>query len=110
MNPILQKLQSQAIVDFCHHWQIVNLAAFGSVLRDDFSDQSDVDLLLTFAESAQGTLYDYVLMKDELEKILDREVDLINRKALQRSKNHVRRDEIEQTARTLFTNQAVVYA
>ena len=110
MNPTLQKLQSQAVVDFCQRWQIVELAVFGSVLREDFSDHSDVDLLLTFAESSQGTLYDYVLMKDEMETILGREVDLINRRALQHSKNRVRREEIEQMARTIFTDQAVVHA
>jgi len=103
----LQKLQSQPIVDFCHRWQIVELATFGSVLRDDFYAKSDVDLLLTFADSAQGTLYDCVLMKDAIEKILGRDVDLINRKALQRNKNRIRRDEIERTAKTVFADRVV---
>ncbi|MBI3961063.1 MAG: nucleotidyltransferase domain-containing protein [Chloroflexi bacterium] len=110
MNPILQKLQSKAVADYCRRWQVVELAVFGSVLRDDFSDESDVDLLLTFDDSAQGTLYEYVLMKEEMEKLLNRDVDLIDRRALQRSKNRIRREEIEQTAKTIYSEQVTVHA
>jgi len=110
MNAILEKLKLQSVVDFCRRWDIVELAVFGSVLRDDFSVQSDIDLLLTFAEGTQGTLYDYVLMKDEMEKFLGREVDLINRKALERSKNRLRREEIEQTAKIVFVEDVAAYA
>jgi predicted nucleotidyltransferase len=110
MNHILRTLQTDSVADFCRRWGIVELAVFGSALRDDFSEESDVDLLLTFAEPSLGTLYDYVLMKEEIETILDRKVDLISRHALERGRNAVRRREIEQTAQTVFAESVKIYA
>jgi predicted nucleotidyltransferase len=59
-HPIVQArlgLSSQEIVSFCQHWGITKLALFGSILRDDFRADSDIDLLLTFAPNArQGLL------------------------------------------------------
>jgi len=82
------------IEDFCHRWQVSELALFGSVLRDDFRPDSDVDVLVTFAPGAHWSLFDMVRMQKELESILGREVDLVERKAVEQSENYIRRKRI----------------
>lgn len=91
-----------AIADFCRRWQITELALFGSVLRGDFRPESDVDVLVTFAPDAPWTLLDHVQMKDELAELMDRRVDLISRRAVERSQNWIRRREILGTAQTFY--------
>jgi predicted nucleotidyltransferase len=82
------------IEELCRRWQISELALFGSVLRDDFRPDSDVDVLVTFAPGARWSLFDMVHMEDELEAILGRDVDLVERKAVERSENYIRRKRI----------------
>jgi uncharacterized protein len=91
-----------AIADFCRRWQITELALFGSVLRDDFRPDSDVYALATFTPNAPWTLLDHVQLRDELAGIIDRRVDLISRRAVERSENWIRRREILGTAQTLY--------
>jgi uncharacterized protein len=64
------------------------------VLRDDFRPESDVDVLVTFAPGAHWSLFDMVRMQKELESILGREVDLVERKAVEQSENYIRRKRI----------------
>ena len=54
------------LAKFCQRWKIVELALFGSLLRDDFRPDSDVDVLVKFAPDARWTLLDFVTMQDEL--------------------------------------------
>ena len=82
------------IEDFCRRWQVSELALFGSVLRDDFRPDSDVDVLVTFAPGAHWSLFDMVRMQKELKSILGREVDLVERKAVEQSENYIRRKRI----------------
>lgn len=72
-------------------WRIASLYLFGSVLRDDFSPTSDVDVLVTFEAGEQWNLLDFVTMREELSDILGREVDLAEEKCL---RNPFRRREI----------------
>lgn len=90
------------IEDFCRRWKIVELAVFGSVLREDFGPDSDIDLLVRFASDARWSLFDHARMERELEGLLGREVDLVSRSAVERSPNWIRREEILGTARTLY--------
>lgn len=62
---------------FCHKWGVVEFALFGSVMRDDFRPDSDIDVMVTFAESNTTDLFDIVDMKDELRTLFGRDVDLI---------------------------------
>ena len=82
------------IEKLCRRWQVSELALFGSVLRDDFRPDSDVDVLVTFAPGANWSLFDMVRMQKELESILGREVDLVERKAVEKSENYIRRKRI----------------
>jgi len=70
-------LPIDAIRDFCRRHPITRLALFGSVLRDDFRMDSDVDILVEFDKSVPVTFFDLVDMRDELAELLGREVDLI---------------------------------
>ena len=69
-------IPTEHIAEFCRRNQVRRLAFFGSVLRDDFSPESDVDVLVEFPPQAQVTLLDMVRMQDELSAIIGRRVDL----------------------------------
>lgn len=71
-----------AIAAFCRRWRVEELALFGSVLRDDFSPESDVDVLVTFAPDSQVSLWDWGPMIDELEGMFGRKVDLVEKAAI----------------------------
>lgn len=98
------------IAEFCQRWQICELALFGSALRDDFSPDSDVDILVTFSDASEWSLFDHVQMQQELQTLFRREVDLISRRALEHSPNWIRRDEILNTAQILFSEREAMYA
>ncbi|MCC7448371.1 MAG: nucleotidyltransferase family protein [Anaerolineae bacterium] len=87
---------------FCQKWQITAFALFGSVLRDDFRPDSDIDVLVTFAPESQRSLFQLVTMKEEIEAIFGRKVDLVNRRSIERSPNYIRRKAILNTARTVY--------
>ena len=88
------RLSSDDLGAFTRRWKIRELAVFGSALRDDFRPDSDVDVLVTFADDAGWSLLDHVAMQDELKEIVGRPVDLVERRAVERSKNWIRRREI----------------
>lgn len=92
----------ELIEEFCSRWRISELAVFGSALREDFSAESDVDILVTFEETAHRTLFDMVKMQSELKTIFGREVDLVSRRGLESSPNHFRRDAILSSAEVIF--------
>jgi uncharacterized protein len=105
MNNSLVKninLPMALIREFCHRWQIVEFALFGSVLRDDFNANSDIDILVTFAPESRTSLVDFVTMEWELEDMLDRKVDLLTRQSVIDSPNWIRRKEILCTARVIY--------
>ncbi len=90
------------IRDFCLKWKITELALFGSVLREDFRSSSDIDVLVSFAPAARWSLMAMVEMQDELEKILGRKVDLVERSAIERSENYIRRRHILASAEPFY--------
>ncbi len=73
----------QRIAEFCHKHHIRKLSLFGSVLRDDFRTDSDVDVLVTF-EPGQVIGLRIVDIEDELAQLLGRRVDLVSEKYLNR--------------------------
>jgi predicted nucleotidyltransferase len=87
---------------FCKRWQVTELALFGSVLRDDFGSESDVDVLVGFGEAARHTLFDLDEMELELKEIFGREVDLVSRRGVEASSNYLRRDSILQSAQVIY--------
>ena len=97
------------ITEFCRRWKVSELALFGSALRSDFHAQSDFDFLISFLPSAQWGLLEHVQMQQELKDKLGRDVDLISKSAILRSRNWIRRDEILNTAQTIFSQPEVAY-
>ncbi len=87
---------------FCRKWKISELALFGSVLRDDFRPDSDVDVLVSFAQEADWSLLDHMAMEEELAGILGRKVDLVSRRAIERSANRIRRQAILGSAEVVY--------
>ncbi len=87
-------LDRERIADFCRRWKIRELSLFGSVLRDDFRPDSDVDVLVTFEDDARVGLFAHVQMEEELASIVGRKVDLVSRRAIERSENWIRRRAI----------------
>lgn len=90
------------IKEFCQRWQITEFALFGSVLREDFRPDSDIDVLVTFAPEAHHTLFDLVHMENELKAIFQREVDLVSRRGVEQSRNYLRRNEILSSAQVIY--------
>ncbi len=91
------------IAAFCKRWQVVEFALFGSALRDDFSAQSDIDALVSFAAQSNWGLFEHIQMKQELKELFGREVDLVTRRSLEQSRNALLRAEILGTAKVLYT-------
>lgn len=96
------ELPMTAIAEFCQRWQISEFSLFGSVLREDFRPDSDIDILVTFAPDAKRGLTETLQMQDELKILFDREVDLIIKSAIDRSENWLRRKNILDSARTIY--------
>jgi predicted nucleotidyltransferase len=95
-------IDRERIAEFCRRWKIVEFSLFGSVLRDDFRPDSDVDVLVSFAPDAEWSLFDHVAMEDELIGIIGRKVDLVSRRAVERSENWIRRKAILGSAEPVY--------
>jgi uncharacterized protein len=68
-------LSSDQLKGFCQKHHIRQLSFFGSVIRDDFGKQSDIDVLVEF-ETGHTPGFDFFLMEVELSQLLGRQVDL----------------------------------
>ncbi len=81
----LIELNLQRIFDLCRKHKVKTLSVFGSILTDRFNDESDVDLLVDF-EQVDHNKFDYVSnyfgLRDALELLFGRKVDLIEEKGL----------------------------
>jgi predicted nucleotidyltransferase len=93
-------IDEDAISNFCRKWRVSELSLFGSVLRpEEFREDSDVDVMVTWEKEARWTLFDFVDMQDELTELFGRRVDLLSKRAL---KNPFRRHSILSTAQVLY--------
>jgi uncharacterized protein len=110
MNASIAAVSDSEIARFCQRWRIRELALFGSALRSDFGPGSDVDVLVTFSPEAEWGLLDHVQMQQDLQILFHRNVNLISRRALERSRNWLLRREILNTAEPLFPQRKVTYA
>ena len=96
------QLPMDEIADFCDRWQVTEFALFGSVLREDFCPDSDIDVLLDFAPTAKRGLTETLQMRDELQAIFNRKVDMLVKAAIQRSDNWLRRKNILESAQIIY--------
>lgn len=92
----------ERVAQLCQRWRIVRLELFGSALRDDFHPESDVDLLATFESGVHWSAFRLHQAEQEFEKTFGRKVDLISRRALERSPNIIRRNTILEHTELLY--------
>jgi predicted nucleotidyltransferase len=92
-------LPRKKIEEFCKRWSITEFSVFGSVLREDFRPDSDIDVLVTIDPNAEIGLFELIDMKLELEKIFKRPVDLVEKEGL---RNPYRRQEILRNAQVVY--------
>ncbi len=90
------------LAEFCQRWNVSELALFGSALRSDFRANSDVDLLVSFVPNARIGLFDLVRMENELKEIFGREIDLVERRAIEKSPNYIRRKSILENTKVIY--------
>lgn len=84
---------------FCRRWKVTEFALFGSILREDFRPDSDVDVLVSFVPDARWSLWDLTEMQQELEAIFGRSVDLVENGTL---RNPFRRQAILSTKEVVY--------
>ena len=84
----------EGLAEFCRRWQVADLSLFGSALRGDFRPESDVDLLVTFAPGVSWGFDDFLTIKEEIETLFGRTVDLVERRLVETSENYIRRKHI----------------
>ncbi len=99
MNKIKVKIPKKQIADFCQRWKVRQFALFGSVLREDFRPDSDIDVLVSFTPDAPWSLFDFVTMQDELEKLFGREVDFVEKEGL---RNPFRKQNILKSMKVIY--------
>ena len=102
MKKLQISISKAKIEDFCKRWKIVEFAFFGSVLREDFHLNSDIDVLVEFSPNSSWGLLDHAKMEEELAQILNRPVDLVNKKAVINSHNWIRKQNILESAEVYY--------
>ncbi len=96
------KFNRESLVRFCRERGIARLELFGSALREDFREESDVDLLATLRPEARPTLLDWADMQEKLAELFGRPVDLVSRRAIENSRNRYRKHSILSTAAPIY--------
>lgn len=100
----------EKIKAFCNHWQVIEFALFGSVLRDDFDSDSDIDVMVEFNVNTHPTFVTLEDMETELKAIFNREIDLITRNGIENSRNYLRRQEILSSAKVIYAKRYSISA
>ena len=106
-DSLYERLQvsGDKLSDFCLLWKIIELSLFGSVLRDDFRPDSDIDVIVTYASEAEWSLLDHIEMEGELASLFGRDVDLVTRRAVEQNHNWIRRKGILDSAQVVYATR-----
>jgi len=95
-------ISGESLKKLCQHWQIVELSLFGSILREDFNADSDIDLLVKFSEQARITFFDLDLIEQQLSQLFHRSVDVVTKPAIEQSHNPIRRQNILDNSKVIY--------
>jgi len=87
------------IIQLCKKYNIVELSIFGSSIRDDFTQDSDVDFLVSFENDVKISLFDIIELEKEFALLLNREVDIVEKESL---KNPIRKEKILATREIIY--------
>jgi predicted nucleotidyltransferase len=95
------------IAALCRKYDVTELSVFGSVLRDDFGPDSDVDFLVTYAPDAElgPWLSRFFELQEALSVLVGRPVDLIERASVDQSENYIRRASILRSAEGIYAGR-----
>ncbi|MEY2834150.1 MAG: hypothetical protein RLZZ574_3410 [Cyanobacteriota bacterium] len=110
MTMIEIDLPMEKIAEFCHKWQVTEFALFGSVLRQDFRPDSDIDVMVQFHPEAHPRFSTLDQMEAELKTIFDRDIDLITRQGIETSRNYLRRHEILSSVQVIYATGSSISA
>jgi predicted nucleotidyltransferase len=91
-----------ALADICRKWGIGSVAIFGSALRNDFTPQSDIDLLIEYQPGVRHSLFEYGYMNEDFSRVFGREVDLVHAEGIRSSRNPIRREHILSSAKPFY--------
>jgi len=92
-------IDDSLIYSLARKYKVKELSFFGSVLREDFNESSDIDILIQFEDGADYSIFDLFEIKEEFENALGRDVDLVEKKGL---RNPYRRENILKTAKVIY--------
>lgn len=108
MINIYQRLNTnqQDLIKLCQEKKIIELALFGSILRDDFNSESDIDLLVTFAEDAKITFFDLDSIENQFSRLFNRPVDVVTKKAINNSHNPIRKKNILDNVKVIYKHKS----
>jgi len=95
------EVSPEALATFCQRWHIARLEVFGSVLREDFGSQSDIDFLVSFEPGEGPAGLEWFRLEEELAQLVGRKVDVLNRRVVEKSRNLYRRHHILSEATTV---------
>ena len=98
------KLAEEAIAKFCQRWKIEEFYLFGSVLREDFSEKSDIDVMLKFSPDARLG-FKFVTLCEELETLFKRNVDVITKKGIEKTDNWIVQENILNSTKLIYAQK-----
>ena len=96
------EISNDNIVEFCQRNHICSFAFFGSVLRDDFGPDSDVDVLVEFEDVYSPSLMELASIENELTKVLGHKADMVERCSVEQSKNYIRRRHVLESLEAVY--------
>jgi len=93
------KIDERVLEKLARQYKIHELGIFGSVLREDFSDESDIDIIVEFEQDTEYSLFDIMKIKEEFETLFGKEIDLIEKNGL---RNPYRRESILNSMKVIY--------
>jgi predicted nucleotidyltransferase len=97
------KLPLDRIAELCREYDVAELSVFGSLLREDFGPESDIDFLVVFQGDDYGPWMGKLQrLEEELGSLLGRVVELVPKESVVRSENWIRKDHILGTAQVIY--------
>ena len=108
LNELYQrlKIKPDRLQDICQQWKITELALFGSVLRDDFNAQSDIDILVSFDEGVKIAFFDLDILEEQLSRLFNRPIDLVTKRAVEQSHNWIRKKNILDNSQIIYEQRS----
>ena len=103
-NPLPTSSHLSQLATFCNRWDVIELALFGSIVRDDLRPESDIDVLITLGSTHSWGL-EIVTMREELSVLCKRSIDLLTRQSIENSRNALRCQEILESAEVIYVTR-----